>query len=431
MLTLLPLRAWGQVYLNAVELSEYSVNDTMAFAISRIEIAGNEKTRDFVILQELHFNEGDTADLKNIFFAQKRLLNLFLFNRVLVDIIGEKNSSMLLITVAELWYIFPVPIAYLNERSWDKISYGAKFLYYNFLGRNILLKLSSAFGYNPELKFSFRDPWFGGDLKLLTNFSMYKSETRTRSLEFDREEDKRAGFNWMIGRRYGHHFYTLLTFSYIQIEDMKSTLSADGKDMLPMLNLGLLYDSRDLIEYPHQGLHMLLWGKRVKHKSPIDYWRYGADLRTYIPSPAKTTLALRTSINLSQGEIPIHDRVYIGYYEKIRGQFNRKFEGENLFISSAEFRIPLMQIRYLDLSRFAFPGFEQYYRDLKFGISTGLFIDYGAVWFQNENLNANILQSGFGAGLHFHLPYVDLFRLEIGFDSDLNHEYIAEVDLAF
>ncbi|MEE4312466.1 MAG: BamA/TamA family outer membrane protein [candidate division KSB1 bacterium] len=431
LLFVLPLKTFGQVYFNAIELSEKSDTEAESFVINRIEIAGNEKTKDYIILRELHFTTGDSIDVKGLYLAQKRLLNLFLFNRVVFDIIGTPDEAMLLITVTELWYIFPVPIMYLNERSWDKISYGAKFNYYNFLGRSILLKTVAAFGYNPEYRFSYRNPWFGGDLKLLTTFTIYKKRVRTKSLEFERESDRRAGFEWTIGRRFGHHFYTMLTFGYLEIDHRRTAISPDGKDELPIYSLGLLYDNRDLIEYPHRGFNLLFWAKRVKNRSPIDYWQYGADLRGYIPLPAYTTLALRTSCSLSEGRIPIYDRVYLGYYEKIRGQFNRKFEGENLVISSAELRIPLMKIRYLDLTRFAFPGFERYYYDLKFGLSAALFYDIGAVWFQNESLRKDALHTGFGAGLHLHLPYVDLMRLEIGFDPDFNHEYIAEVELAF
>ena len=57
--------------------------------------------------------------------------------------------------------------------------------------------------------------------------------------------------------------------------------------------------------------------------------------------------------------------------------------------------------------------------------------DFGAIWYQNERLNKEHYLSGFGAGLHFHLPYVDIFRFEVGFDKELNHEFIGEVMVSF
>ena len=119
--------AYSQIYYNSAELPESAASDSITFKINRVEIIGNNKTKDFVILRELHFNANDVVNLKEIFLAQKRILSLFLFYRVIFDLVGDEESIILLITVAERWYIFPLPILYLNERSWNKISYGATF----------------------------------------------------------------------------------------------------------------------------------------------------------------------------------------------------------------------------------------------------------------------------------------------------------------
>lgn len=424
--------AQSQIYYNSVELPESAATDTISFRLIRSEIIGNEKTKDYIILRELHFEAADEVSLNEIFLAQKRVLSLFLFNRVIFDLVGdEENGIILIITVAERWYIFPLPVFYLNERSWRRISYGGKLLYYNFSGRNILLNLTSTFGYNPQLKFSYRNPWFGGKLKLLTNFSIYKGKVKSRNLQFQDVEDERMGFDWLIGRRFGHFFYVMAQIGYMEIQHDEITLSPTGKDKLPSLYLSLQYDNRDLKEYPHRGYNVLLWGKKVNYRDMIDYTRYGADLRRYIPVGNYATLALRSAVDLSQRTIPLYDRVFLGYMERIRGKFYQKYEGENLVIGEAEFRFPISKIRYLDLSEFAPAGFEDYYRHLKFGLSAGIFFDYGAVWYQQEKLNKSHFLYGYGFGLHIHLPYVELLRFEVGFDKNFTPELIAEIGVAF
>ena len=83
------------------------------------------------------------------------------------------------------------------------------------------------------------------------------------------------------------------------------------------------------------------------------------------------------------------------------------------------------------MTEYAPPGFSGYYRDLKFGINAGIFYDFGAVWYQTENLTKKHFHNGFGAGLHFRMPYIEVFRVELGFDNNLHPQFIADLEVAF
>ena len=432
LLMIYPQISFGQIFLNSKEISETAITDTIYFCFERVEIIGNNKTKPEVISRELRFLENHTVSLAQIFAALKRVQSLALFTRVKFDIIGDSDDSVLLITVYERWYIFPVPIVYLNERSWHKISYGGKLYYFNFLGRNILVKFTAAFGYNPQYRLSYYNPWFMGDLKLFTYFNLYYGKVRSRSLGFDKYEDTRQGFDWLIGKRFGHFTFVGITLSYIELSapsEIGLTLSPNGKDYLPSVLLSFQYDDRDLKEYPHKGWFLTFWGKRVGNDHLIKYYRYGSDLRCYVPLSQKITLAMRTAFDLSKGKIPIYDRVYFGYLERIRGRFYDIYEGENLAFGGAEIRFPLMKILYIDVE--PIPGFEAYSSNLKFGISAGLFFDSGTVWNQNQTLTIDNFKSGFGAGIHFHVPYIDVFRVECGLNRDWKAEAIAEIEVVF
>ena len=422
----------GQIYLNSEEVEESALNDSNKYQISTIEIIGNNKTKPDIILRELHFAENDAASFKEIVAAFKRVQSLFLFNRVKFDIVGDVEYSVLLITVYERWYIFPIPLVYRNERNWRKISYGAKLLHYNFLGRNIILNFLAAFGYNPIFKFGYYNPWFMGDLKLFTDFSLFYRKVKSLSPQLSDYEDTRKGFEWLIGKRFGHFTYTGISFSYIELTapaEIGLTLSANGKDFLPAIMFIFQFDNRDLKEYPHKGLFWNLWTKRAGNSGLIHYYRFGSDLRTYIPLNQKLTLALRGAVDLSSGKIPSYDRVFLGYSERIRGRYYEVYEGENFAFGGMELRFPIMKVRYIDIE--TLPDVEQYSSNLKFGMSAGIFLNSGAVWFQKETLRTNHFRSGFGAGIHFHLPYVEVFRLECGLNWQWRPEAIAEVEVAF
>jgi outer membrane protein assembly factor BamA len=423
----------GQIYLNSEEIEEFSNPDSTTFQFTSIEIIGNNKTKPDIILRELHFKDKERISLDKISAALKRVQSLALFTRVRFDIIGDSEYSILLITVYERWYIFPVPLLYRNERTWKKISYGGKLLHYNFMGRNILLNFSAAFGYNPQVKLSYFNPWFLGDAKLFTNFSLFHSRIRSLSPALNEYEDRRWGIEWLIGKRFGHFFYTGVTIGYMKLTappEIGLTLSPGGKDYLPSIMLSIQYDDRDLREYPHKGWLIGLFGKRVGNSDDINYYRYGIDWRSYLPLNHKVTLALRTAMNLSSGKIPSYDRVYLGYEERIRGRYYEIFEGENFAFGGAELRFPLMKIRYIEVDPIM-SEMSQYSSNLKFGISGGIFFDNGVVWYQNQALSIHKVKSGFGAGIHFHLPYIDVFRLECGFNKQWKAQAIADIEVAF
>ena len=132
----------SQVFQNYEIVVESGKADSIRLNLKKIEIIGNKKTKPDIILRELLFSENQSVSLSQFISAQKRILSLELFTQVRFDIVGDRQHSTLIISVYERWYIFPIPLFYLNERSWRKISYGGSLLYYNFLGRNILLNFT-------------------------------------------------------------------------------------------------------------------------------------------------------------------------------------------------------------------------------------------------------------------------------------------------
>jgi len=123
----------------------YETTGLDSLAITNIVIVGNDHTKDHVILREMKVKVGDPYDEERVEEDRKRIQNLQLFTRVEIKAMRSDAGVVLLVWVAERWYIFPVPILFINEHDWKKLSYGASLLYENFRGRDETIYASSWF----------------------------------------------------------------------------------------------------------------------------------------------------------------------------------------------------------------------------------------------------------------------------------------------
>jgi outer membrane protein assembly factor BamA len=396
--------------------------------IVAIRIHGNEKTKPSIILREMKQRVGDLLDPHLLEEDRKRIQNLNLFNRVILSAEPEEEGTHIRIVVTEQWYLFPFPVLFINERDWSKLSYGAGLTHLNFRGRAETLAFVFWLGYNPSVHLEYNNPWLGGKHHLFTRISIFTSRIRSKHFEEEDVNENHLGLQWTLGKRLGHHTFLSLTSGYREVTFSPAvegqTLSSDGKDRLPCLGLFFTWDRRDLKEYPHTGWYIGLHVLKTGFASlTADYIRYGFDIRKYIPLVRRSTLAFRTKADLSGGTIPIYDRVYLGYNERVRGHFFETSEGENMALASVALRIPLLPVRYFNLSD------NPYFSNLKFGISLGLFADTGLTWFQKEPIELSMLSTGYGLGIHIHLPYINLLRLEVAFDERGNEQLIVDLNV--
>ena len=98
-------------------------------------------------------------------------------------------------------------------------------------------------------------------------------------------------------------------------------------------------------------------------------------------------------------------------------------------MGSIEARFPIIPIRYVSLNLPLIPA--EYLHNLKLGLSGALFIDTGIVWVSAEDYALDKFSTGFGFGFHIHLPYVEVFRFDVGFNKELHSQLIVEVGVVF
>lgn len=400
--------------------------------IGSITVLGNEKTKDYIITRELEFTSGDVISIEELNQARFRIFNLNLFNNVEFYFDEKEDSYDLNIFVYERWYIFPIPIFFINERDWDKLSYGLGVSHSNFRGRAEQVWASGWLGYNPGFSVNYYNRWFAGEKRLYTQFSMFSQRINTKSFQFLGEDEKHSWTSLLLGRRFGLHWYvnTTVGVNFIGATDRDMLWqSSSPTDKIATWQFLIRHDTRDLWEYPKNGAHRrisFIHNRLLNGGSNYNLW--SADFREY-RSFKGITFAGRVAASLTQNQLPVYRRLYFGYRERIRGYFDGVAEGDNRFIASAEVRVPVIREKLIPLSSDSW--YYSFIQFIKFGLYVTAFYDTGTIWDQDENFSdANFLK-GKGIGLNVILPYSVVLRFERAYNEEGIGENIFDFQIAF
>ena len=403
----------------------------ISIPVDTVIIVGNDKTKNEVILREIPFSFPDTLQIEDVLLIQNRIQNLFLFNQVEVYPIDDPFQNILLIDVKETWYIYPVPILFINERDWDKISYGFQLSYFNFRGMNEKVNIGGWLGYNPSFFLNYYNPWIGNKAKFIFGIGLYKQKIENKFFDFDEDH---LGFSLTFGKRFGLNTFVETSFGLTKIKFPKAyrpfLVSNSNEDFVPKAGVSFRYDHRDLFEYPMKGFY-LNWSvyRTGFTKSQPQFWRWQFDHRLYVKLLNRLSIGGRNLIKLNRGELPIYDRIFIGYSERIRGYFSRVFTAQNLMLQNIELRFSLFPIKYISWK--TAPYLSEFFQGLKYGASLGIFMDSGTIWDRTEQIKLNNFFSGYGAGIHFHLPYINVLRIDRAWNDKGQGEWIIEVGASF
>ncbi|MDQ1296359.1 MAG: Omp85 protein, partial [Bacteroidota bacterium] len=316
--------------------------------IDSIQIAGNETTKDFVIIRELTIGVGDTLTSEIASYDRERVYSLRIFNDVKMRPYTYEGRNYLLIVVEESWYIYPIPILILKDKDWSKISYGMSLSWLNFRGRNERITGIATFGYDPSFGFRYFNPnlAYNQNLNFQTNVS-YTTVTN-RSLEAEdlygsQFEQETFVSRVQFGKRFGnyHWFYLNTGFDYIEtpfyIEGINASNSRIDRSLIGGLNY--VYDTRDLTIYATEGIYSQI-GFEYKGFGidDISYYVADIDFREYRKIFNTFTAKWRLATRHTAGKlVPYYDYSYIGYANRVRGYFyGDEQEGNDSFLGSIE-----------------------------------------------------------------------------------------------
>ncbi|HSQ75281.1 MAG TPA: BamA/TamA family outer membrane protein [Bacteroidota bacterium] len=409
-----------------------------SFVIDTVLIIGNTTTRDYVIVNEMTIRPGTPVTAELLQYDRARIYSLGLFTLVDLSVDTLAGSRILTVVVSERWHYFPVPLFGFRDGEARKVYYGAGFLHNNFQGRNQKLFASAVFGYNPSVQLSFYEPLIDPVHRLSLSTAASFSRVRNKS---EIEAEATGDFNELhydfgvgLGKRFSLFESGSLSLNYqvmeVSLYRPGRTVSDTGIDRFFYTSAGYAYDSRDLREYASRGRYIgVSVTKYGLGTSDVNFFRFGADMRGYLPLSSRFTLAGRVTGSMASGGlIPTYARMYFGYGERIRGYFRDVLEGENLIGSSAELRFMLLPVIVFRLPTDLLP--EQF-TVWQFGVSLALFADAGTTWFRGDPLILRNFLSGYGGGIRFLLPYGIVARTEYAVNNLGRGQFILDFRTPF
>jgi outer membrane protein assembly factor BamA len=168
--------------------------------INQIDIVGNKRTKNYIVLREAQLQQNDTLNLNNLNFilkeARRNIYNTTLFDSVTVTATftsTDSSHASLHIYLRERWPIYPIPIFALVDRNYsewirnynadlNRIVYGIKFTHNNTSGRRDQLRLQLFSGYQRGATLTYSNPY--ANKKLTSGFSLVASYTESKEVQY-------------------------------------------------------------------------------------------------------------------------------------------------------------------------------------------------------------------------------------------------------
>jgi outer membrane protein insertion porin family len=305
----------------------YEINKAKLVYFNRINITGNNKTRDKVIRRQLSVVEGDLysrTKLKNSYMA---LNQLRYFEEI--DFQSEKGPDETLTDVnihvkEKPTGIFSIGAGY---SALDHAVVSAQVSQQNLFGRGQTLSLKASIGSSSTLyDLSFTEPWLF-DMPLWSKFDLWNLYR-----EYDTYKLDSKGF----GATFGYPLYQYVTgyvgyrLSLDNVKDILDTASyytkkQAGETMSSGVTFTLARDSTDDVMFPSTGSKN---SASVEYTGgplmgDVSYTRYGATSAWFFPLPLDTVIGVRGRIGYMQPnggkEVPIFERYYLGGINSLRG----------------------------------------------------------------------------------------------------------------
>ncbi|WOC14813.1 outer membrane protein assembly factor BamA [Pseudochrobactrum sp. MP213Fo] len=169
----------------------YNVEEGPRAYVQRIEIRGNDKTRDFVIRREFDMSEGDAFNQVMITRAKRRLEALDFFQTVNISTAqgSEADQVVLIVDVVEKpTGEFSIGAGYTSGGETPGASVEGSVAERNFLGRGQYIRLGAGLGQDDarNYSFSFTEPYFLGQ-RVSAGFDVFRKSYRVKD-QYDVEQ---------------------------------------------------------------------------------------------------------------------------------------------------------------------------------------------------------------------------------------------------
>lgn len=248
----------------------YSVDQGPRAYVERIEIRGNDKTRDYVIRREFDMNEGDAFNQVMVQRAKRRLEALDFFQTVNVSTApgAEPDQVILIVDVVEKSTgEFSIGGGYTTGGESPGAQVEAAITERNFLGRGQFIRISAGAGQDEMRNYalSFTEPYFLG-YRMSAGFDVFRRSYRVSS--GGRYDVEQTGGTIRFGLPITDNFSAGLAYNLVQEKyklyenvgtDYYAPALIEAAEHSPWLrssiSYSLTYNSIDDMKNPHDGIY--------------------------------------------------------------------------------------------------------------------------------------------------------------------------------
>jgi len=384
------------------------VQEGKQIRLERLEISGNDRTRDNVIRREFRIGEGDIYDSRAVRRGKDALNYLGFFEELKVDTVPGSTEDQLILKLGvkeRLTGTFSLGGGY---GSVDGVMAMAQIAESNLFGRGIRVSLSGEVAQRRlRLNLHFFDPKvYDTDNSL--GFNLYNQER-----DFDDWREGRVGGDVTYGRPIYWLFQGYLTYRYerLKIFDLsrdapRNVREQRGESTISSLTFVLQRDLRDSAIDPSRGSRGLASAQYAGGFLGGDnhFMKYEGDFSYYHPLFWKVVGVVHGNIGFAEGlgdqELPVSERYFLGGPTTVRGyefmdigpvdENGEPYGGNKKLIFNVEIVFPLIE---------NFKGV--------------LFYDRGNAWAEGVDYSLSDMRQGAGVGLRFFSPLGPI-RLEYG-----------------
>lgn len=431
--------------------------------IEKIDIEGNKKTKNYVILRECPARVGDSIKENQIDDLVKTTENnlmrtqLFVYDSVFIHKIPETKSLHVKIKVKERWYIIPATYvsfldrninAWFLNKDWKRILAGCYLVLDNTTGNKDRLYIHAAYGYNQILGIVYRFPYLNkkqtlgvraeytfeqagnmqygiSDNKQLTKYSPFpyllRSNTTGASVLFRPKTQTEHKFNFYYKKITGSDTLFMLQPDFFYNKNKN----------FQFMNIGyeFSFDIRDNKFNPSSGFSFFF-------KTDFNFNKSGFNNTTHFVSfQYHKNISKRWIGSLLLAGRFMNDDSYPGYFfMRGLGYGNLTLRGYEYFImDGGNFKFFRSTLRYqiLPMRYFRIPiKFIRQFNTVPIALELTTFFDAGYTYNDYDNLPKTIFKNtsipyGYGTGIQISSYYDLVIRLEFSFTPYLRGFYLG------
>ncbi|MDR1784254.1 MAG: outer membrane protein assembly factor BamA [Endomicrobium sp.] len=393
----------------------FLVEENEVFYLRNIYIAGLVSTKDKVIRREILLRSGNVLMKKKLLRSIERIYNLGFIEDVKYNELPTEMSNTVdlefYVTESNRSNLFSAGLGYSKS-----IIGSVQFQHVNMFGLGQKLNLLCEIVKEKQnYEVGWIEPWiFDKNMGLI--FNVYKRDDTKdikiknrdiknhddTSKEWQKESDKRTGFEVKLNPRIGERISLSFGYGYENVNFRSCFTSVDNDKILEKGRISsvfshFLYDSRDYIFDPSKGTihHVTLQMASNILGGNKNFVRGFVDSEWFFPTFWRFVLSanLRVGLVASYGNqsVPIYERFYIGGSDTVRGYDRdeiKPYNGKLMGVINVEYKFPIFS----QTGRTFIQGF--------------LFYDVGGLW-ERKRVEKKLYQS-VGFGIRLPIPMLPI-----------------------